>query len=109
MPPCAPIQPFPFLVVTVKILQDKERVLRLLFAKINQSQMGGGGGGAGPGSQMTQMDIDQSEDHYDGVFDGTDEGAVGATGGSLEGGRSSRGGAVGRVQGHASLRQPGFA
>jgi hypothetical protein len=95
--------------VTVKILQDKERVLRLLFAKINQSQMGGGGGGAGPGSQMTQMDIDQSEDHYDGVFDGTDEGAVGATGGSLEGGRSSRGGAVGRVQGHASLRQPGFA
>ena len=84
-------------------------MLRLLFAKINQSQMGGGGSGVVPGNQIAQIDTEQGDDEYDSVVDGIDDGGKGATGGSVDGGRSSRGGLGGRVQGHASLRQPGFA
>lgn len=77
--------------------EDKERVLRLLFAKINQSQIGGGAGGLA-GGVHPQMDAEQTEQVYDDYDDRSHHG--------------TRGGSVGapRVQGHSSsLRQPAFA
>ena len=80
--------------------QDKERVLRLLFAKINQSQMGmpGPGGGAGP-----PMEPEQPEEYGD-ALDGLDD--VASTGGSIGGTRGNSGWAY---PGSSSLNRPAFA
>ena len=86
--------------------QDKERVLRLLFAKINQSQMG-----AGSMNQTVsrQVEVDQ-DDEYAEEAGGDDVPGGGGLGGSSIG--SSRGGhgpGGGRISGYTSLRQPGLA
>jgi hypothetical protein len=78
-------------------------VLRLLFAKINQSQMGMPGPGASAGAGGPPVDQEPPEE-YDNALDGMDDAT--STGGSMGG---TRGAAWLYQGGSSSLNRPAFA